>query len=62
MEDERTPYVSSEVVEYLERVYSVQAMLDKSGKMKNNDEHIGYIKGIHDVIGLLRFVSDNNYE
>ena len=56
LEDElKIPVVSKDVVEYLDRVFNVDELMNL--KTCNSDEHIGIIKGVREVIGRLRHLS-----
>lgn len=61
MEDNlKIPYVSQELIEYLEKSFGIDTLLTQ--KTKNNDEHMGFIKGVREVIGRLKAIRDNQYE
>lgn len=59
MEDDlKIPYVSKDIVEYLEEVFSTDTILTL--KVSNNDEHLGYIKGVREVIGRLKYIQEDS--
>lgn len=51
------PFVSLEVVEHLNKVYNLDTLLSRKERFFTNDEHMGYIKGVHDVISYLHALS-----
>lgn len=61
LEDElKIPFVSHELLEYLETSFGIDTLLTQ--KTKNNDEHLGYIKGVRDVLGRLKAIHENQEE
>lgn len=56
-EELKVPYVSKELLQYLERMFSLDSIVMK--KMSNNDEHMGYLKGTRDIISNLKHIQDN---
>lgn len=59
-EDLKIPYVPKELIEYLKSVFNINTLLDYN--MSNNDEHLGFIKGVREVIGRLEVMHDTHYE
>lgn len=59
-EDLKIPFVSQEVIEYLKETFNIEYLLEF--KMKNNDEHLGFIRGVREVIGRLEVIHDTQYE
>lgn len=61
MEDNlKIPFVTQELLEYLEESFGIDTLLTQ--KTENNDEHMGFIKGVREVIGRLKAIHDNQYE
>lgn len=60
MDNLKIPYVSKELVEYFETQFSSDYML--GFKATNNDEHMGFIKGIREVLGHMRFTHESQME
>lgn len=61
MEDNlKIPFVTQELLEYLEESFGIDTLLTQ--KTVNNDEHMGFIKGVREVIGRLKAIHDNQYE
>lgn len=53
LEDElKIPYVSDELIVYLEKVFHPYVYLDR--QVANNDEAIGYLKGQKEIIAHLK--------
>ena len=52
------PVLAPIFVEYLEQNYSTDVML-KTHTM-NNDEKIGYIRGVRDVLATIRILSEED--
>lgn len=59
-EDLKIPFVSQELVEYLNKTFNIETLLGY--KVKNNDEHLGFIRGVREVIGRLEVIHDTQYE
>lgn len=52
----KRPMVSKELIDYLRATYSVDLLMDINNinkTIRNNDEHIGFLKGIQEVITRL---------
>ncbi len=52
MMSDELPFVPLDVVDYLKNIYTMSSMISKKD-VDNNDEHIGYIKGVNEVIDIL---------
>ena len=57
---EKLPYVNPMIYEHLERAYSLGSLMTHN--FKTNDEHIGYIKGVMDVLGHIKMMANLNDE
>lgn len=57
---EKLPYVNPVIYEHLERAYSLGSLMTHN--FKTNDEHIGYIKGVMDVLGHIKMMANLNDE
>ena len=57
---EKLPYVNPMIYEHLEKAYSLGSLMTHN--FKTNDEHIGYIKGVMDVLGHIKMMADLNDE
>lgn len=55
---EKLPYVNPVIYEHLERAYSLGSLMTHN--FKTNDEHIGYIKGVMDVLGHIKMMANLN--
>ena len=53
MLEDNIPLISPLVVDYLKSMYNVNYVLELQEKCKNNDEVVGYMKGVHDIINML---------
>jgi len=51
------PFVSKELVSYLEAIYTTDYLLS-THNMSSNDELVGYIKGTTDIIAILKGLAD----
>lgn len=51
------PFVPLDIVEYLQREYSLDALLHSNERFFSNDEHLGYMKGVQEVINRLHALS-----
>lgn len=51
-QDFKYPYVSLEVLEYLEDAFNIDYLV--SQKLKTGEETVGFIKGAREVIGHLK--------
>jgi hypothetical protein len=61
LDDElKIPFVSQGLLEYLEVSFGIDTLLTQ--KTKNNDEHLGYIKGVREVLGRLRAIHESQDE
>lgn len=54
----KLPYV---FYEYLDKQFNTDYMLSKS-QLKTNDELIGYMRGVRDVLTAIKVLTDNNDE
>lgn len=54
-DDENLPYCSPLVYEDLEKAFSLNALM--AHDFKNNDVHIGYIKGVLDVLSRVKLLA-----
>lgn len=52
MDELKVPYISKELIVYLETQFGMDYMM--GFKATNNDEHIGYIRGIREILVNLR--------
>nr|DAI69040.1 MAG TPA: hypothetical protein [Bacteriophage sp.] len=57
---EKLPYVNPMIYEHLEKAYSLGSLMTHN--FKTNDEHIGYIKGVMDVLGHIKMMANLNDE
>ncbi len=57
---EKLPYVNPVIYEHLEKAYSLGSLMTHN--FKTNDEHIGYIKGVMDVLGHIKMMANLNDE
>lgn len=55
---ENLPYCNPLVYEDLKIAFSLDALMARS--FKNNDMHIGYIKGVMDVLSRIKLLADIN--
>lgn len=55
---EKLPYVNPVIYEHLERAYSLGSLMTHC--TKNNDELIGYIRGVMDVLGHIKAMANLN--
>ncbi len=53
---EKLPYVNPMIYEHLEKAYSLGSLMTHN--FKSNDEHIGYIKGVMDVLGHIKAMAN----
>lgn len=53
LEDLKEPFISNELIEYLEKVSTTDQLLSET-KDKNSDYRIGYMEGTMNLIGLLK--------
>lgn len=60
MDDLKIPYVSREIIEYVEKAFNMDTLLTQ--KVRNNDEHLGFIRGVREVIGRLRYIYNSQNE
>lgn len=60
MDNLKVPFIPEELLVYLEAQFGMDYML--GFKAKNNDEHIGYIKGIRELIANLRSTHESQLE
>lgn len=60
MDNLKVPFISEELLVYLEAQFSMDYML--GFKAKNNDEHMGYIKGLRELMAYLRNTHENQME
>lgn len=60
MDELKVPYISKELVEYLETQFGMDYMV--GFKAANNDEHIGFIKGVREIIANLRNTHEEQME
>lgn len=60
MEELKDPYVSKEVIEFLEQRFNINTLM--SQKTSNNDEHIGFMKGVREVINSLKNIHEDALE
>ena len=51
MMNDDLPFVPLDVIDYLNAVYTKESLLD--AKVDNNDELVGYMKGVTEVIAVL---------
>lgn len=61
MDNLKEPYVTDTLVDYLDRVFSVDAIMQKH-LADNSDRVIGYIWGVRDIIGHLRMLKEEQEE
>lgn len=52
LEELKAPYVSDEIIEYLNAVFDISYLLTKN-LQGSESMKLGYIKGVHDVIDTL---------
>ena len=57
---EKLPYVNPVIYEHLKEAYWLGSLMTHN--FKNNDEHIGYIKGVMDVLGHIKMLANLNDE
>ena len=57
---EKLPYVNPIIYEHLERAYSLGSLMTHHAK--KNDELIGYIRGVMDVLGHIKMMANLNDE
>jgi hypothetical protein len=48
----KVPSIPVQIIEYLEESFRIDSLLSK--KTSNNDEQVGFIKGVREVVGHLR--------
>jgi len=51
-EEVKLPFVPLHLIEYLKKTYGLEYVLNVQF-CSNNDEHIGYMRGVHEVITKL---------
>lgn len=56
MEDLKIPVVPKDIVDYLEETFNVDNLLIV--KKGNGDEHLGFIRGVREVIIRLKHLSN----
>lgn len=56
--EELLPYCSPLVYEDLEKAFNLNSLMTHN--FKNNDVHIGYIKGVMDVLGRVKMLAKLN--
>lgn len=61
MDNLKEPYVTDTLVDYLDRVFSVDAIMQKH-LADNSDRIIGYIWCVRDIIGHLRMLKEEQEE
>lgn len=59
-EDDLLPYCPPQVYEELTKNFNLNALM--SHNSRNNDEHIGYIRGVMDVLQRVKILSKYNDE
>lgn len=58
--EQLTPYCSPQVYEELVSNFNLNYLMGHNSR--NNDEHIGYIKGVMDVLARVKVLSNYNNE
>ena len=58
-EEMQKPFVPLALVEYLRETYNMPRLLEAKG-LKSNDEHMGYLKGVQEVVTHLDVLSKAN--
>lgn len=53
--EDNLPYCSPLVYEQLQKAYNLDSLMTHN--FNNNDMHIGYIKGVMDVLGYIRMLA-----
>lgn len=56
--DEKIPFVSYELTDYLSRVFNLSDILNK--EVGSESMRLGYIKGIQDVLSFLQWCQKQN--
>lgn len=56
------PFVPLDVVNYLEEFYNTQTLLDKRKEFMTADEHLGYMKGVMDIVSHLKSLATRKDE
>ena len=59
-EDDLLPYCPPQVYEELQKDFNLNYLM--SHNSRNNDEHIGYIRGVMDVLQRVKILSNYNDE
>ena len=59
LEESNTPYVSEEIINYLEDVYNAHESVRLAERQVNADRGLGFISGVQEVITNLKGVRSN---
>ena len=58
MEDfDKKPYVSDELIDYLERTFGLTVILYDNVSFNSSEERIGYMKGVNCIISNLKSIN-----
>lgn len=60
MDELKVPFISKELIEYLETQFGMDYLIGV--RVANNDERIGFIKGVREIIMNLKFTRDTQLE
>lgn len=61
MDNLKEPYVTDTLIDYLNSVFSVDAILQKQ-KKEDSDRVVGYILGVRDIISHLTMLKEEQEE
>lgn len=53
--EDNLPYCSPLVYEQLQKTFTLECLMTHN--LSSNDEHIGYIKGVMDVLGYIKMLA-----
>lgn len=54
------PYVSDELVDYLNKQFNIQYCLSRTKDLKDSSEALGFMKGVREVVDHLSSLSESN--
>lgn len=60
MDELKVPFISKELVEYLEAQFGMDYLI--GFRAANNDEHMGFIKGVREILANLRHTHEAQVE
>lgn len=55
--DLKVPFISKALIEYLETAFGIDVLLESAAR--NNDEHVGYMRGVRDILRHLKAINED---